>query len=54
MGKIEIPAESDSGQPTDEEKELLDRELEDYRKNPNAGSSWKEVETRLRQSSQIC
>ena len=34
--------------PTPEEKALLDRELEDYRKNPNAGSSWEEVEARLR------
>ena len=34
--------------PTPEEKALLDRELEDYRKNPDAGSSWEEVEARLR------
>ena len=34
--------------PTPEEKALLDRELEDYRKNPEAGSSWEEVEARLR------
>jgi putative addiction module component (TIGR02574 family) len=38
-------------QPTAEERELLDRELEEYRKNPKAGSSWEEVEARLRQSS---
>ena len=36
--------------PTEREKVLLDRELEDYRQNPDAGSSWSEVEARLRQS----
>ena len=39
------------GQPGTEEKALLDRELEDYRQNPDAGSTWQEVATRLRQSS---
>ncbi len=39
------------GQPGAEERALLDRELEDYRKNPDAGSTWPEVEARLRQSS---
>jgi len=38
-------------QPTDEEKALLDRELEDYKKDPEAGSAWNEVEARLRQPS---
>jgi len=33
--------------PTAEEKTLLDREWEDYRKAPDAGSSWEEVEARL-------
>jgi putative addiction module component (TIGR02574 family) len=33
--------------PTPEEKELLDREWEEYQKNPDAGSSWEEVEARL-------
>jgi putative addiction module component (TIGR02574 family) len=37
-------------EPTAEEKALLDRELEDYRKNPEAGSTWAEVEARLRKS----
>jgi putative addiction module component (TIGR02574 family) len=37
-------------EPTAEEKILLDRELADYRKNPEAGSTWLEVEARLRQS----
>ena len=40
-----------NGGATDEEKALLDRELEDYRRNPEAGSSWNEVEARLRKSS---
>jgi putative addiction module component (TIGR02574 family) len=36
------------GQPTAEEKDLLDRELEEYRSNPQAGSTWAEVKARLR------
>jgi putative addiction module component (TIGR02574 family) len=35
-------------EPSAEEKALLDRELEDYQKNYEAGSSWNEVEARLR------
>jgi hypothetical protein len=35
-------------QPTPEEKVLLDRELENYRLNPDAGSPWPEVKARLR------
>jgi len=38
------------GEPSAEEKQLLDRELEAYRTNPKAGSSWQEVEARLRKS----
>jgi putative addiction module component (TIGR02574 family) len=34
--------------PTAEEKALLDRELDAYRQNPEAGSSWAEVKARLR------
>jgi putative addiction module component (TIGR02574 family) len=34
--------------PTAEEQALLDRELEEYRNNPGAGSAWPEVEARLR------
>lgn len=30
------------------DKALLDRELEEYRRNPEAGSTWPEVESRLR------
>jgi len=37
-------------EPSPEEKALLDRELEGYRANPEAGSSWAEVEARLRKS----
>src|SRR5439155_20474154 len=33
--------------PSPEEKALLDRELEEYSKNPEAGSTWDEVERRL-------
>ena len=40
-----------NGGATPEEKALLDRELEEYRRNPEAGSSWNEVETRIRKSS---
>ena len=35
-------------QPAAEEKALLDRELEEYHQNPAAGSTWPEVEVRLR------
>ena len=38
-------------QPTAEEKAMLDRELEEYKSNPNAGSTWAEVEARLRKKS---
>ncbi len=40
-----------TGGATDEEKKLLDRELEEYRRHPEAGSSWNEVEARLRKPS---
>jgi putative addiction module component (TIGR02574 family) len=40
-----------AGGATDEEKALLDREMEEYRRNPEAGSSWNEVEARLRKPS---
>lgn len=33
--------------PTAEEKALLDCELEEYGRNPEAGSTWSEVENRL-------
>ncbi len=34
--------------PTAEEKTVLDQEMDDYRNNPHAGSSWAEVKSRLR------
>jgi putative addiction module component (TIGR02574 family) len=40
-----------TGGATDDEKKLLDRELEEYRRNPEAGSSWNEVEARIRKPS---
>jgi hypothetical protein len=40
-----------NGVVTPEEKSLLDRELEEYRRNPEAGSEWKEVESRIRKPS---
>jgi putative addiction module component (TIGR02574 family) len=40
-----------AGGATSEEKALLDRELEEYRQNPEAGSTWSEVEARLRKPS---
>jgi putative addiction module component (TIGR02574 family) len=36
------------GEPTPEEKALLDRELEEYQRSPDAGSSWEEVKERVR------
>ena len=39
-----------NGVATPEEKALLDRELEEYRRNPDAGSSWEDVEARIRKS----
>jgi len=34
--------------PNLEEKNLLDRELEEFHKNPEAGASWPEVKARLK------
>jgi hypothetical protein len=40
---------TDSGEPlTDAEKALLDERLAAYEKDPDAGSSWEEVESRIR------
>jgi putative addiction module component (TIGR02574 family) len=46
--EIEERALLGNGGPSAEEKQLLDRELEEYRANPQAGSTWDEVEARLR------
>jgi len=35
---------------TDEQKKELDRRLEEYYKNPDAGSPWKEVKRRILKS----
>ena len=35
--------------PSDEEKALLDSELEDYSRDREAGSIWEEVKSRLKQ-----
>lgn len=48
IGELEEQHLLKGGEPTAEEKALLDRELEEYRRNPEAGSTWKEVEARLR------
>ena len=40
---------SGRAKPTEEEKALLDHELEDYSRDPNAGSNWQEVQSRLKQ-----
>ena len=34
--------------PSDEEKALLDREFEDFARDPASGSSWEEVKSRLK------
>jgi len=40
-----------NGTATPQEKDLLDRESEEYRRNPEAGSTWNEVEARIRKPS---
>ena len=39
---------SDSGELTDADKAKLNDALSKYQKNPEAGSSWEEVEARIR------
>jgi hypothetical protein len=34
---------------TEDEKRILDAELEEFGRNPDAGSTWTEVEARIRQ-----
>jgi hypothetical protein len=48
IGELEEQDLLKGGEPTAEEKALLDRELEEFQKNPQAGSTWAEVEARLR------
>ena len=38
----------DDGKLTDEDKTALDAALAKYQKNPDAGSTWKEAEARIR------
>lgn len=52
IGELEEQDLLKGGEPTAEEKSLLDRELEEFRHNPQAGSTWAEVEARLRKSRQ--
>ena len=40
-----------TGVATPEEKDLLDREWEEYKRNPKAGSTWEEVQVRIRKPS---
>ena len=40
-----------NGVATPEERALLDRELEEYPRNPDAGSTWDEVQARIRKPS---
>ena len=48
IGELEDQDLLKGGEPTAADKALLDRELEEYRRNPEAGSTWPEVESRLR------
>ena len=38
----------DEGDLTDEEKQVIEQRLNDYEKDPGAGSSWEKVEARIR------
>ena len=46
IGELEEYDLLHGGKPTAVEKALLDRELEDFRKNPEAGLTWNEVVAR--------
>jgi hypothetical protein len=48
IGELEEQDLLRGGGPTDAEKELLDREHDEFQKNPEAGSSWPEVVARIR------
>ncbi len=48
IGELEDEDLLKGGEPTPADKSLLDHELEEYRQNPEAGSTWPEVESRLR------
>lgn len=40
-----------NGNVTPEEKTLLDQELEEYKRNPEAGSTWDDVVSKIRKPS---
>ncbi len=44
---------ANGSQPDAAEMALLDRELANFQDNPGAGSSWSEVEARLRQNKPV-
>ena len=48
IGELEEQDLLKGGEPTAEEKALLDRELEEFHQSPQGGATWAEVETRLR------
>lgn len=48
IGELEDQDLIKGGEPTAEDKALLDRELEEFRQDPQAGSTWDEVKARLR------
>jgi len=50
IGELEDYDLLHGGKPTAEEKAMLDREFEDFQTNPKAGSSWDEVQSRIRKS----
>jgi len=45
---LQLEAAEEGRAPSPEEKELLDRELEDYRATSGSSVPWKEAEARLR------
>lgn len=47
---LQLEAADDQRGPSPSERQLLDEELADYRANPDAGSTWKVVEARLRRN----
>ena len=51
--ELEEIALLNAGEPSAEEKILLDRELDEYTRNPTAGSPWREVDARIRSQSEM-
>jgi len=48
IGELEEQDLLKGGEPSAADKALLDREFEEYQRNPEAGSIWEEVEAALR------